>query len=92
MKKQKILIKYYSLKMLLTVDLNTLTEYLFQEFGDSFVLEYKPMNQEEVNSVTNDESGISIVHERFWLFHEGQSGDIERKKSLEELIIEKGQK
>ncbi|WP_444905218.1 hypothetical protein ACJJIU_11245 [Microbulbifer sp. CnH-101-E] len=91
MKVPQIVLKYYSLKMLLTVDLNSLVSTLVSVFGDSVRLDLSIMDEDEKYQCSNDVEGILSVNERIWLFEE-LKGTLHRRKDLEERVIAQGQK
>lgn len=82
-----MIIKYYNLKILLTIDLNKLIEMIIHEYGDSIQLELQVMTKSEKEQVSTMESGILRIIERFWIIENDQ-----RRKDLEESIIDEGRK
>ena len=89
---QKIILKYYSLKMLLTIDLSKLIEVLILKFGSSLQIDLELMDDSEKDQVTCTKSGILKVNERFWLLGQNQNGDNSRLQELEQKTLEEGKK
>jgi hypothetical protein len=88
----KIILKYYSLKMLLTVDLNNLITVLLSVFGESIQLDLLAMNEDERLHCSSSEEGILRVNERIWVLEVRQDGSAHRREDLEQRIVEEGQK
>lgn len=88
----KIVIKYHSLKMLLTLDLNRLIMVLIKKYGNDININIIVMNNEERAISSDITNGITLINERFWILETYKNGDIIRKKEIEQKIISEGQK
>lgn len=87
----EILIKYYSARMLGTLDMNQLFRCLFDQFGECRI-GFTPMTTEErAWASTEVAHGIAAVNERYWIFHR-VGDDFVRQGNLEETIVRLGQK
>jgi hypothetical protein len=64
----EILVKHFSSRMLVTLDLNQLFGSLFDKFGECDV-RFIPMTTQERNSVSTKVKGVEAVNERYWIFH-----------------------
>lgn len=85
-------IHYHSLKMLMTVDLNTFVEVLLKDFGPSITLELHPMTDAE-QAVAEESTGVATaVRIRFMLYEVHPPNELIRNKVLEDKIIHFGQK
>ncbi|AZZ92604.1 hypothetical protein EUZ85_18490 [Hahella sp. KA22] len=85
-------LKYHSLKMLMTLDLNKAVELLAREYGDSFCLDISLMNDAERERCMDVSGAVAIVRERFWIIEKENGEDLIRRKDLEKKIVDKGQK
>jgi hypothetical protein len=92
MKISKIIVKYYSKKMLLTIDLSNLVEVLISVFGESIQLDLLVMNEEERLQCSSSEEGIIRVNDRIQVFEVQQDGSTNRREDLEQRIVNEGQK
>jgi len=92
MKEVKLILKYHNLKMLLTIDINKLTEILIDYFGKNININFIEMNDEEKKESTEMCSFILTVRERIWLFEINENKDIIRRNDLELRIIDEGRK
>ena len=86
----EILVKYFSARMLVTLDLNQLFGSLFDKFGESEV-RFILMTLQERNGVSTKVKGVEAVNERYWIFHQVNS-DLVRQRDLEDAVISLGQK
>jgi hypothetical protein len=91
MKMPNIVLRYYSLKMLQTVDLNNLIAVLVSVFGESMQLDLLAMNDDEKQQCSKLEEGILRVNERIWVFEVRPDGR-HRRKDLEQKIVGEGRK
>ncbi|MBU6953361.1 hypothetical protein [Hahella sp. HN01] len=85
-------LKYHSLKMLMTLDLNKAVELLTREYGDSFCLDISLMNDAERELCMDVSSAVTIVRERFWILEKEHEGGLIRRRDLEKKIVDEGQK
>ncbi len=88
----KILIKFHNFKMLMTLDLNTLVAVLLDNYGENIVIEFQVMTIQEQSDTVEIVDEINLVLERFWVFECFDTGRKQRRKDLEEQIIQKGVK
>lgn len=87
-----VLIKYHNRKMLMTLDLNMLVNVLMDAFGDTFVLEFKEMDESEKVRTSENVKGIQAVTERFWVLEDIGNQEYRRRLDLEEKTIREGMK
>jgi hypothetical protein len=78
---KRVFIKFYSMKLLLTVDLNGLVHSLQREFGQDLEINFAPMTQSEKGEASEDVSGIEKVNDRLIVLV-----DMERRQDLENSI------
>lgn len=88
----KLVIEYFNVKMLLTLDLNTMMNILIEEFGGHFTIEYCEMKKQSRVKSSRNKEGITFVDERFFLFELEKTGNKKRRSDLEQRIINEGQK
>jgi hypothetical protein len=86
----ELLIKYFSARMLVTLDINQLFHFLFQQFGECQI-RFIPMTPHEKTEASREVDGINAVNERYWVFHRSD-GVLVRKSDVEQKIILLGQK
>lgn len=67
----KVLIKYYSFKLLCTVDLNYAVSHLGAKDGNSVFLEIKEMDDAEKAAAVESRSGVDLVRTRVSVFVDG---------------------
>jgi hypothetical protein len=92
MKEIKLILKYHNLKMLLTIDMNKLTEILIDYYGRNIIINFIEMDKEEKKKSSQIENFVLLVRERFWLFEADESNEIVRRNDLEIRIIDEGRK
>ncbi|WLQ16489.1 hypothetical protein O5O45_11215 [Hahella aquimaris] len=85
-------LKYHSLKMLMTLDLNKAVEALATEYGDSFSLDISLMDDAERERCMEISGAVAIVSERFWILEKEDGGGLVRRRDLEKKIVDEGQK
>ncbi|ABC29830.1 hypothetical protein HCH_03064 [Hahella chejuensis KCTC 2396] len=83
-------LKYHSLKMLMTLDLNKALELLATEYGDSFSLDIVLMTDAERERCMDVSEDVVIIKERFWMFEKEDGGGLIRREDLEKRIINEG--
>jgi len=86
----EIVVKYFSARMLDTLDLNQLFQCLFDKFGDCQI-RFVPMTQQEKSKASTKVNEIEAVSERYWVFHHVDN-EFVRQRVLEEAIVRTGQK
>jgi hypothetical protein len=86
----ELTIKYFSARMLVTLDTNQLFHCLFEEFGECQV-RFIPMTPDEKTEASREVDGINAVNERYWIFHRSD-GDLVRRPDVEQRIVLLGQK
>jgi hypothetical protein len=64
----EIRLSYYSRKLLLTTDLNSLFKNLFDKVGDHFTLSCEEMSEREKSEAVSENDDIKAVEERFHVF------------------------
>jgi len=84
-------IRYHSLWMLRTLDLNHLVQVLFDEYGGDVSLSCIPMTESERGEVTTNHEGIDGIQERFWIVEDGNNSQL-RRTDLEMRTVDFGQK
>ncbi len=87
----EIRLNYYSKKLLLTTDLNSLFERLFDEIGDHFTLACEEMSEQEKDEAISEAGEVRAVEERFHVFVHSD-GHYLRRKDIEEASVRLGQK
>jgi hypothetical protein len=86
----ELLIKYFSARMLLTLDMDQLFRSLLDQFGECQI-SFVPMTAQERAQASTDLNGIEAVNERFWVFHR-VGAEFVRQRDIEETIVRLGQK
>jgi hypothetical protein len=86
----EILIKYFSAKMLGTLDINQLFRCLFDKFGEC-PISFVPMTLQERAKTSTEVDGIEAINERYWIFHRADD-DFVRQRDIEETTVRLGQK
>jgi hypothetical protein len=86
----EILIKYFSARMLSTLDMNQLFRSVFETFGECQI-EFVPMAAHERAQASTQVAAIEAVNERYWIFHRVEDQWV-RQRDLEATIVRKGQK
>jgi len=87
---KKIVVKYHSEKMLLTVDLNKMFELIFNLLETKEVF-FKPMTEEEKIESEERVEDLIIVRKRF-LIYEHSDQEIKSCELLEKQIVDEGVK
>jgi hypothetical protein len=86
----EMVIKYFSARMLATLDLNQLFQCLFERFGECQIT-FVPMSPKDRARASAQIDGIEAVNERFWILHRA-GHDLIRQTDVEETIVRIGQK
>ena len=86
----EMVIKYFSVRMLGTLDLNQLFRCLFEKFGECQIT-FVPMAPQEKAAASTEVHGIEAVGERFWIFHRADGGLV-RQPDVETTIVRLGRK
>ena len=86
----EVIIKYFSVRMLDTLDANQLFRCLFERFGECQIT-FAPMTPQDTAAASTEVRGIEAVSERFWIFHPAEGGLV-RQRDLEATIVRVGQK
>jgi hypothetical protein len=86
-----IRLNYFSKKLLLTTDLNSLFERLFKEVGNSFTVSCEEMSEQEKHEAIVEADELPLIEERFHIFVLSD-GHYLRRKDIEEKAIYFGQK
>jgi len=84
-------LNYFSKKSLLTTDLNSLFERLFNEIGDSFTVSCEEMSEWEKKEAVSETDSVTLIQDRFHVFLLSD-GHYLRRKDIEEKAIQLGQK
>ncbi len=84
-----IVIKYFNLKMLLTLDVNKMVEVLINEYGSDLTVEFKHMSNQEQAQSSKVIHTFTAVRERFQVF-ENKDSELIRKPDLEHKIVKEG--
>jgi hypothetical protein len=92
MNQPQFTVSFHSIKMLLTLDLNTLTRVLLDEFGTHLNVEFRPMTDTERNGVEYKIDFITGIRTRFFLLERRPDGSEMRREDLEDRIIKQGLK
>ena len=87
-----LVIRYHNIKMLLTLDLNTLIRILLEEFGSTLELRFEEMSEVERVQSTKIVEGLHAVQERFYLFWVDPDGKLQRREDLEQKTVHEGRK
>lgn len=89
----EILIKYFSARMLSTLDMNQLFRCLFDKFGECR-MSLVPMISHEQAQASRLVDGIEAVDERYWIFHRINDEWVRQRdmEDMEATIVRKGQK
>jgi hypothetical protein len=83
-------IKYFSARMLKTLDMNQLFQCVFGKFGECEI-SFVPMTPQERAEASTDVSGMRTVNERFWIIHRSDDCWV-RQREIEETVVRLGQK
>lgn len=81
MRKDRVVVKYYSGRMLLTVDLGALLNTLFDAYGDDVTIKFMAMDELERAASTDDSAAIPIARDRFQIFEIAERTDPRRTGS-----------
>lgn len=92
MEQNRIVIKYYDRRMLLTVDIHTLLNVVFDNYGDSVKIELVEMDDQEKDTSVETIEGIRAIRERFQILEIKSPDGVQRRKDLENLAIAIGTK
>lgn len=84
-KNESIVVKYYSPKMLLTVDFEFLMGTLFAEFGSNLSVLFEPMSPQEMAEGAENIGGVDCVRERVHILR-NDSGELRRLSEIENEI------
>lgn len=84
-------LNYFSKKSLLTTDLNSLFERLFNEIGDAFTVSCQEMSEREKQEAVVATDELPLIEERFHVFLLSD-GHYLRRKDIEEKAVRLGQK
>ncbi len=87
----EVRLNYYSKKLLLTADLNSLFERLFDAVGDQFTLSCEEMSEPEKDEAVSEAGEVRMVEDRFHVFVHSD-GHYLRRKDIEEESVRRGQK
>jgi len=88
----RIVVKYFNERMLLTVDLQTLFTFLFEEYGDGVNIAFAEMDVLEKSQSSEDVDGILAVRDRFHILETTHTNDVRRRDDLERLAAHFGRK
>lgn len=92
MKVNRVVVKYYSRRMLLTVDLSALLNTLFDAFGDEVSVEFMAMNELERRASTEETAPVPVVRDRFQVFDIGAETGTRRRPDVEQAAVAAGAK
>lgn len=92
MREPRLLVVFHSVRMLLTLDLNTMLSILIEVFGTNVVMEFRPMSESERASAEYESDGITAVRTRFIMKEVRGDGSELRLAELEERIVREGRK
>lgn len=76
----KIVVKYYALKLLVSMDLNYLVQRLRETFGEKLVIVFEEMSEAEKETSVEYVMQIALVRKRVMVFADGR-----RRKDIEDL-------
>jgi hypothetical protein len=86
----EILVKFFSARLLVTLDMNQLFRRLFEKLGECQIT-FVPMTPEERARASTDTNGIEAVNDRFWILLRANDG-FRRQSEIEEEVVHFGQK
>jgi hypothetical protein len=92
MKLNCVVVKYYSRRMLLTVDLGALLNTLFNTYGDDVTVEFMAMSELEQRASTEESAAVPIVRDRFQVFDIGEANETRRRPDVEQAAVAAGVK
>lgn len=87
-----IVIKYHSLRMLTTVDLENIFTRIIDKFGERCRIIFEQMSSEERKNATSSNNEIVSIIDRFRVFLALGDNENNRLNELEELIVKTGRK
>ncbi len=90
MSEHKIVIKYYNIKMLMTLDCNMLLRTIIEIYGNNICIQYLHMSQAEQNSASSIIDGMTAVNTRFEVYESVGDSKYQRRIDLEERIVNQG--
>ena len=88
----RVVVKYYSRRMLITVDIPTLLDALFDAYGDDVSVEFVAMSESERRESTDAAGAVPAVRDRFQVFDIQQASGPRRRSDLERVAIAAGAK
>jgi hypothetical protein len=88
----RVVVKYYSRRMLLTVDLGALLNTLFNTYGDDVTVEFMAMSELERRASTEESAPVPIVRDRFQVFEIGEATGTRRRPDVEQAAVAAGVK
>ncbi|MCA9030656.1 MAG: hypothetical protein KDA69_15340 [Planctomycetaceae bacterium] len=92
MERNRIIIRYYNRRMLLTVDVNALLQTVFDACGDRVGIEFAEMDETEQEGVVELIDGMRAIRNRFYILEMTPGEDILRREDLEKLSVAVGRK
>jgi hypothetical protein len=92
MKLNRVVVKYYSRRMLLTVDLGALLNTLFDTYGGDVTVEFMAMSELERRASTEESAPVPIVRDRFQVFDIGEASGMQRRPDVEQAAVAAGVK
>jgi hypothetical protein len=87
-----VIVRYYSARMLLTVDLNTLTSALFDAYGEDVTIEFVAMSEAQRTESTQNSQLVHLVQDRFQIFELRAATNRLRRPDIEQKAIQLGRK
>jgi hypothetical protein len=92
MKINRVAVKYYSRRMLLTADLNALLKTLFDAYGDEVTFEFVAMSEMERRASTEESAAVPVVRDRFQVFEIHEATGARRRPDVERTAVAAGAK
>ena len=92
MRIERVVVKYYSCRMLLTADLNALLNTLFDVYGDDVTIEFVAMSELDRRVSTEKTAAVPVVRDRFQVFEMQEATGARRRPDVEQAAIAAGAK
>ena len=87
MSSNRVVVKYYDSRLLLTCDINAILAAIFELCGRQVDVEFVGMSESERRDVAEEVQGIPLIQERFRVFDMEQPNTIHRRLDVEELAV-----